>query len=435
VNVLFLTHRTPYPLDKGERIRAFHVIRALASRGDAVHLVTLRDSREAHLDSFSLSQLMCSTVESIALSRRAQRVGAMRALVDGRPLSLGHFASRRMSAAVDAALATKSIDTIVACSSTMLQFVPPAWRDRTIADLVDADSEKWREYSRVARPPQAWVFALEARRMRAYERLIVETCAATVVVTEREARLLAPQFAPAVKVVSCAVDASRFERPVGSRTRPAAPPVSPVSSAAAITSARIVFLGSMDYRPNIDAVCHFARAILPRIRAAMPSAHFTIVGREPARAVRQLARDSGITVTGAVDDVRPYLWNADVSVAPLRIARGIQNKILEAMAARCPVVCSTEAIAGLRVSPQREVLVADDPAEFADAVLDVVRHPARAASLRDAAHAFVVREHACNVIGAQFVDVIETAHRRHVRPTLAVDAGRGRLAEADQCAG
>jgi sugar transferase (PEP-CTERM/EpsH1 system associated) len=248
-------------------------------------------------------------------------------------------------------------DLVYVYSSAPAQFVLDGLPQRTqlLVDFVDADAEKWRQYAERSKAPMRWVYAAEFQRLARFDRRTLAIARAGILVSDTERRLLA-QFAPAhahkLHVVSNGVDADYF--------KPAA--------AECADGANIVFTGMMDYKPNIDAVCWFASEILPRVRARRPDARFRIVGAKPSRQVLALGALPGVEVVGAVGDVRPYLFGAAVVVAPLRIARGVQNKVLEGMASGRPVVATSAALDGIDAEPGRDLLVADDAETFSSAV-------------------------------------------------------------------
>jgi sugar transferase (PEP-CTERM/EpsH1 system associated) len=248
----------------------------------------------------------------------------------------------------------------------MEQYVPLKFRRslRSVADLVDVDSEKWFDYARSTRSWKAWLWKREGERLRLVEKAITKTFAATLVATTSEMDLLRqlapPEARAGISCVANGVDTEFFS------------PDRPYSVPSEIRGTALVFTGAMDYRPNVDAVVHFTHAILPRLRQMIPDVSFCIVGSNPKREVEALRSEAGVLITGRVSDVRPYIAHASAIVAPLRIGRGVQNKVLEGMAMGKPVVASREAIAGINARPGTEVLVADGPAEFADAVCKAI---------------------------------------------------------------
>ncbi len=362
--LLFLAHRIPYPPDKGDKIRAWHMLDHLAARWD-VDLGCLVDDPAdlVHLDRL---RQCCAVVEHALLTGRVARTLA--GLRPGRPLSLGWFRDARLAAWARAGLAAGRYDAVLAFSSAMAPYAmgPAPATTRRVLDMVDVDSEKWRAYAADARLPMRQVWAREARTLLAFERRAAAAFDRTLLVSREEAARfaeLAPEVAGRIGWVDNGVDLSRFD---------------PALSFPCVTGpASLVFTGRMDYRPNAEAVIWFAEAVMPLVRARCPAASFAIVGARPTPEVQALARLPGVEVTGEVPDTRPYIAQAAACVAPLRIARGIQNKVLEAMAMARPVICSPQAFEGVHALPGRDLLVADRPEAWADSIAAVLagQHP------------------------------------------------------------
>ncbi|MFT8245514.1 TIGR03087 family PEP-CTERM/XrtA system glycosyltransferase [Roseomonas sp. BN140053] len=367
--LLFLAHRIPYPPEKGEKIRSWHMLRHLAETWE-VDLGCLADD-PADLTHVPFLRTVCAAVQCRFTGARTQL--AARALLRARPglpLTLGWFHDPGLHAWVQDGLAAGRYDAAFVYSSSMAPYLmgPAARRPglRRVLDFVDVDSEKWLAYTEGARAPMRQVWAREARTLLAFERRAALSFDRSVFVSAEEARRfaeLAPDCAARLDHVDNGVELDRFD--------PAQNYPDPFAGARAL-----VFTGTMNYRPNVEAVTWFATAVMPILRARGRATEFWIVGASPAPAVQALARLPDVRVTGAVPDVRPFLAHAAVSVAPLRIARGIQNKVLEAMAMARPVVASPQAFEGVRAMPGRDLLVADGAADTA----------ARIAALLDGAH-------------------------------------------------
>jgi sugar transferase (PEP-CTERM/EpsH1 system associated) len=235
---------------------------------------------------------------------------------------------------------------------------PPLDRVPCVLDMVDVDSGKWADLARRSAPPRRWVYRREARTLGAFEAAAARHARATLVVNERERDLL----------LALAPDAEAHVIPNGVDVDGFAPPGPPSDSA------RVVFCGVMDYEPNVQGVRWFAEHVWPRVRAARPDARFTIVGADPAPAVQALAaNDASIEVVGRVPAVQPFLWQSAVSVAPLQVSRGLQNKVLEAIAAGLPVVVTRGVYEGLPASVRPACAVAAGEDRFADAVIGLLR--------------------------------------------------------------
>lgn len=328
LRILYLCHRVPYPPDKGDKIRAFHEIRAL-SRRHRVHLLTLADCDVPDLRPL---EELCERVEVFPLQRSAGYLRAALGLARPQPLTLSFFESPELRNRVEELARSESFDLIVAYSSAMAPYVEPFEGVPAVLDMVDVDSAKWAQYARFAPLMLRPVYALEARRLQAYEASLADRFERIVLATGNETRLL-KGFAPEAKAATIpnGVDLDFFQ--------PMDLPKIPHPA--------LVFTGQMDYFANIDGVVHFSRNVMPRLRLRFPDLEFLIVGRSPAPAVRALSELPGVYVTGAVGDVRPFLERAWAFVAPLRIAQGVQNKVLEAMSMNLPVVCTDRVFAGL----------------------------------------------------------------------------------------
>jgi sugar transferase (PEP-CTERM/EpsH1 system associated) len=326
-DILFLAHRVPYPPDRGDKIRSYQVLRYLAARA-RVHLLAFADDPADYQAHPRLREL---TASCTVIPRRKGRARAtLEALASGRPVSLTAFDHPAMHAALAAAPRT---DTTYGFSGQMAQYLPA---DRpAIMDFVDVDSAKFVQLANTAAPSLRPLYRREAKLLGRFEREVAERVDASLFVTTAEAELFRTAGGNGrIEVVENGIDARHYDPLAG---------FAPVAEAGPL----IVFTGQMDYRPNVDAVSWFATAVLPGIRARFPAARFAVVGRAPAPAVQALGKLPGVIVTGGVPDVRPWLAAAAVCVAPLRLARGVQNKVLEAMAMARPVIASRAAAEGI----------------------------------------------------------------------------------------
>ena len=363
--LLFLAHRVPFPPDKGDKIRAFHILEHLSKR----HQIWLGAGADNAADMQHLPMARMRYADAyFGLARGAGLAANMTlAGLTGMPMSVARFHQSGLARWIDTVLRTVKPDLVYVYSSALAHYVAGRLPVSTglIIDFVDADAEKWRAYAANAAPPAGWVYAREFHSVVRYERRILKAAEAGLLVSETERRIQAgfsPEGAAKLHVVPNGVDTDFF-RPDIARARPC--------------EASIVFTGTMDYLPNIDAVRWFAHDIFPAVRHACPDATFRIVGARPVEDVRALARLPGVTVTGAVPDIRPYILDAAVVVAPLRIARGIQNKVLEGMAAGRPLVVTPEALDGIDAEAGRDVLAPRGAGDFAAAVIDVLTGRAR----------------------------------------------------------
>lgn len=320
--VLFLSHCVPWPPDKGEKIRAWNTLRAAAAESE-VHLACLAANREETAVPAELRSL-CRTVTIFPrhYGRDLARAG-LRFLLTGACLNEEFYRHPALARAVRRLAAERPLRAAVVSTVVMAPYVPSGLP--VVMDLIDVDSEKWFQYAETRFPGP--LFRLEARRMRDREKTWGLRARANLLTTRAEADLFL-SFAPdaAAEVIENGIDTDWFDP---QKVTPALP-----------GRLYVTFCGSMDYYPNAEAAAWFAREVLPLWRIKRPEAEFVIVGRNPGPSVRALAGLPGVTVTGSVPDVRPFLRGAVAQVTPLRIARGIQNKVLEALAFGLPVLGS-----------------------------------------------------------------------------------------------
>jgi sugar transferase (PEP-CTERM/EpsH1 system associated) len=363
--ILFLAHRVPYPPSKGDKIRSWHLLSGLARRCN-VHLGAFVDD-PADWDRLDRLKAVCGELCLRPLTRRVALARAFMGLARRAAMTTGYYRDRGLSEWTRELARRRRLDAVFAFSSSMAPYAlaPELAIDGPrIIDFCDVDSDKWRQYATAHAGAARWIYAREARLLEASERRAALASDATLVSAEPEAVLLrriAPQAAGRIRVLANGVDAARFD--------PAAVWPNPYPAGCR----PVVFTGAMDYYANVDAVRWFAEAILAQVRAEVPQALFAIVGSNPTAAVRSLARPGAVLVTGWVDDVRPYLAHAAVVVAPLRIARGVQNKVLEALAMARPLVATTNAVQGIPGAAEAGVRVRDDDGAFTTAVISELR--------------------------------------------------------------
>lgn len=371
--ILFLAHRIPYPPNRGDKMRSWHVLRHLG-RHAIVHLGAFADDAAdaAHLG--ALREAMGGSLgKAYVEPRHRKRTWPLRALLRNQPAAVAAFHGGGMEDFAQAILARPQVQTVFAFSIQMAQFVPDDARQRFIMDFVDFDSAKYADYAAASRSPFKLVLLREARRLRAYEREVARRADVGLFVSEAEAALFRERVdteGADIRALSNGIDLDYYD------PEAAFPPLDPPK-----TGPLVVFTGQMDYQPNVEGVRAFARGVMPLVRNGRPEARFAIVGRGPTSAVRELDGRDGVLVTGEVPDVRPWLAAADLVVAPLKIARGVQNKVLEAMAMARPVVASTDAFEGIDAAPGRDLIVADGARAQAEAVLALLGDGERARAL------------------------------------------------------
>ena len=356
-DLLLLIHRIPYPPNKGDKIRSYHLLRHL-TRHYRVHLATFVDDPDdwqyvPHVEA------MCTSSHFARMNPLLARVKSLAALLKNRSLSLEYYRDAGLERWVRDTVAAHGIERVLVFSSAMAQYADPYRQARRVVDFVDVDSDKWRQYADKKSWPMSWLYAYEAARLLDYERQVARDYDASLFVSAPEAALfrqLAPESGAKIGHFSNGVDTDYFTPEAGH-----ANPYRPGERV-------LVFTGAMDYWPNVDAVEWFCDNVFPALRERFPELSFYIVGSRPNPAVQALGQRPGVTVTGTVPDVRPYIAHAAVAVAPLRIARGIQNKVLEAMAMARAVVVSPQALEGIDAEPGSELVLAGDAPAFIDAV-------------------------------------------------------------------
>lgn len=356
-DLLFLAQRLPYPPTKGEKIRSFHDLKYLAQWYD-IHLGCLIDDPE-DLQYVDTLRPMCRDIHVTQINRRTGRITSLRGLLTGEALSVTYFQDRALTDWTRNVIETIRPAVTFVYSSNMAPYIlhlpNPGIR---VVDLVDVDSEKWRALAETAKGPMRLIYQREWQKIAQLEHRIAHECDLSAFVSNAEAALFTrqhPDCAARIKGISNGVDHRYFD--------PAQHHPAPYDTG----RPNYVFTGTMDYPPNADAVTWFATEILPLIHRAEPAAQFHIVGSSPSPAVLKLARQDSVFVTGRVPDVRPYIAHATAGVAPMRIARGIQNKVLEAMAMARPVVLTSGGLEGIEADPVTETILADTAPDFAAA--------------------------------------------------------------------
>ena len=355
MRIFFVCRRVPFPPNRGDKIATFNQIRHLSERHE-VHVFCLGDG--AH-DVKNIPGLRdyASTITTIPVNGLKIKWRALKALIASGALSVAALNEPDLQAAIRRKHDELRPDLIIVYSSNMAQFAEHLAGVPRIMQFGDLDSLKWQQYANRSRIPLKWIYRLEQRRLFAYERHLAQTFSHSLVHTEFEKRDF-ERLIPGVRVivVGNGVDLDYF-RSAGEAKQPGA----------------MMFTGVMNYRPNVDAVVWFCCEILPIVRSEIPAATLTICGTHPTAAVRRLARQPGVVVTGWVPDPRPYLDRAEIFVAPLRMARGVQNKLLEALAMGLPCVASTAARRGTVLKEGDGLLATDDPKEFATQIIRLLR--------------------------------------------------------------
>ena len=369
MRIFFVCQRVPFPPDRGDKITTFNEIRHLSTKHE-VHVFCLADGRR-DLDNVPDLLSYARSVTAVPVIGWVGKLRALKALLAGGPLSVAAFNEAELHDAINKKFAELRPDLIMIYSCNVAQYAAHFPQVPRIMQFAELDSSRWGQFARRSRRPLRWVYAIEERRFSSYERHIALTFSHALVCTAAEQsdfeRLI--PGAP-VSLVGNGVDLEYF-RSKGIAKQPGS----------------IVFTGVMDYFPNVDAVLWFCYEILPIVQRHIPEAGLTICGSRPVAAVRRLAKRRGVTVTGRVPDTRPYMDRAEVFVAPLRMARGIQNKLLEALAMGLPCVASSAATTGTAVPDGEGIIAANNREEFAEHIVRLLRDRAFRAEMAEKARA------------------------------------------------
>ncbi|MFM8327233.1 MAG: TIGR03087 family PEP-CTERM/XrtA system glycosyltransferase [Pirellulaceae bacterium] len=379
--ILFLSHRLPFPPNRGDRIRAYHTIEFLSKFLD-VYLGSLADepwdpSQIAHLEK------LCKEVRVCKLDPRRRWLHACHQFALGEPVTQGAFYSRELAQQVKH-WTSQPLDAALIFCSSMGQYanhfkVRPR---KIVVDLVDVDSQKWSDYAQKASIPKKWLYRTESRRIDRLEKVLADTADSSLVVSQDEARLYSARHPGLVAhAIGNGVDHQFFSPECG---------IAPAAQSSVPGIPKLVFVGVLDYLPNSQGIQWFCRDILPVVRQSLPGVQLSIVGRNPPAEVLALGQLQGVQVVGPVRDVRPYVLAADIAIAPLQIARGVQNKVLEALACGKPVIATPEAATG--IEGVEGIRVADRPLDWLTAIQELT-DPEIYASVSKAAREQIVKNY------------------------------------------
>ncbi len=364
--LLYLVHRIPYPPNKGDKIRSFNILKFLA-RYYQVYLGTFIDDGHDWRYLKDL-EIYCQDFYAAPLKPLQSKLRSLPALLGGGPMSIPYYRDAGLQSWISAQKEQHDFDSVLVFSSAMAQYVMGSeWEPQhRVIDFVDVDSDKWLQYAATKAWPMNWIYRREAATLLTFDKQVADEFEASLFVSAKEAELFASMPGIEAGKVSHAdngVDIDYFN------------PDSDYPNPYGEAEQAVVFTGAMDYWANADAVSWFVEAVLPEVRKAHAAVHFYIVGARPTRQVQALDSLSGVTVTGAVKEIRPYLAHAALAVAPMRIARGVQNKVLEAMAMAKAVVVTPQGFDGIKAQVNNEVMVAESAQAFALAVAELLDEP------------------------------------------------------------
>ncbi len=405
-NLVFLSQRVPHPPDRGDRISTHHILRHFRSQGCRVRVGCFaEDERDEH----AVAELreMVEEVEAPRIHPQRRKLVSLRGLLTGEALTLPYFRCRELSQTIARWVREDPPDLIFMYSSSMGQYALPYDTIARVMHFAELDSDKWRQYAARSGRLGRYVYAREARLLLEFERRIARSFDASIVVSDIERDLFRRCIDDVEPhVVPNGVDVEHFTSRTNGQREPHT----------------VVFTGVMDYEPNIDGVLWFVDACWPRIRAAFADARFLVVGNRPAPRIESLHGNDGIEVTGWVKETTPYFDRAGVAIAPLRLARGIQNKVLEAMSMGLPVVATPQAAQGLGEVEAETLTVARDADAITAAVLRFLREPATARATGARAARFVRKHFRWEHMLARLDATLESiAARRRAAPTSTPD--------------
>lgn len=384
-NVLIIAQRLPFPPNKGEKLRTYYQIEHLVNNGFSVTLVCPQEQDNDKENAVKLSKKLKVTVNLVNIGNRKFKLVA--GLFGGKSLSVANFYSSKMQKIIDDLLKKVKFDCLLCTASSVAEYVfknqkpeSQTVKPKLFMDFMDLDSDKWNQYARRAKWPMSWVYHRESRLLTQYENMIHDVFDGCFFVAQQEVDLFAKQLISANKSIAIGngIDLSEFQ---------------PLAGAEKPNELNFLFTGVMDYPPNIDAVVWFVEQVWPAVINRHPDAQFYIAGMNPTSKVNELTKTKGVVVTGFVDDIMPYFNNAHIFVAPFRIARGVQNKVLQAFACALPVVATSMGAEGIDCINNEHLLIADDAANFQQAIFNLIDDSGMAQRLGD---------NACNLIHSEY---------------------------------
>jgi len=364
--LLYLVHRIPYPPNKGDKIRSFHWLKGLSESYDIYLGAFVDDENDwQYVDQLNV---YCAGVHIEKLTPKTAKIKSLKGLLTGEPLTIPYYANQSMQRWVDEIVEKEKINDMLVFSSSMAQYVDSEIFSNChrVIDFVDMDSDKWMQYAEKKQWPMSWIYRREARTLFNYEKKIAKKFDKSLFVSSKEAELFSVQIKDAlikVDYVNNGVDTAYFSSNEG------------FSNPYGKDEKIIIFTGAMDYWANVDAVQWFAEEVFPALKNKIEHLRFIIVGSKPTGEVLDLQSIDGVKVTGFVKDIRPYIMYADVAVAPMRIARGIQNKVLEAMSMGRTVVVSPQGLEGINAQPDKDLMLSTLKQDWVEQVTNAIIQP------------------------------------------------------------
>lgn len=373
-DILFITHRMPYPPNKGDKIRAYQLLKQFKALGFKITLAFPSDSLE---DSHHIHHLstICETILWEKPSKIRSYYYALKNFLFLKPLSIGYFYSKKLHQKINALKTEKSFDYVFYFSGASLNYFNHNHNEQHIIDYVDVDSLKWKSYALEKLSMRSLLYYYEYLTLKSFEKYYLGKADKAVFVTQKESDLFTQSYnissdlKKKIHVIENHIDTEFFTPSMHFKN--------PYIDNNHDNKFIIIFSGDMGYKPNEDAALYFSEHIMPALKSNIQkNILFVIAGRNPSDKVRFLSQENrNILVTGTVKDMRPYLYYADLCVCPLLIARGIQNKILEAMAMQKTVIASSVAFEGIKAEKEQDLFVADSPEEWSKIITDLYENP------------------------------------------------------------
>lgn len=385
MNVLLLAHRVPYPPNKGEKIRTFHQLSHLLNKGHNVVVAAPLENKPERQFALQLQNKLDVRVVHALLPKRWLRFAS--GLIKNKPISVTYFYSKKLQQQVNELIETGNHDTLLCTSSALADYILNKTtlqkiqqkKIRLVMDFMDLDCLKWQQYSEKSPWLLSAIYKREAKLLSRTEQQILATFDASIFVSEDEKSLLTTdsKLRDKIHVVTNGVDTSVYHPGQNTAERPST------------TSPTFLFTGVMNYLPNENAVIWFAKTVWPLAVEKYPQAQFIIAGMQPSKSVTKLGQQKGIVVTGFVEDILPYYQESDLMVAPFKVARGIQNKVIQALASGLPVITSTEGAAGISCTVGKHLLVANSAAEIVQAIETLLNDKEQYRNLQQAGLALI----------------------------------------------
>jgi len=360
LKTLYLSQRVPYPPNKGEKLRTFHQIKYLLENGHEIFLCCPYTS-DSELD------LLKQFTTQYGVHAKKSKLGPkilryFSGMICHKALSVSNFYSSSLQKIIDQLIINETFNNIVCTSSSLAEYIfnsstlPKSKnRPKLIMDFMDLDSDKWKQYSDSSTFPMKWVYKRESTLLEKYEQKIYHFFDACFFISMAEVELFCKKYHCTDKplAIGNGIESETFT-----------PALHPTENSDPV----FIFTGVMDYKPNIDSVLWFTEKVWPRITAKHPDSRFIIAGMNPVPGILALNKIKGIEVTGYVDDILPYYHQSDIFIAPLRIARGVQNKVLQAFSCGLPVISTSMGAEGIDYTDGEDILLADTPEEFFDSI-------------------------------------------------------------------